>query len=154
MAPVENNQAGHENEHGLRSIAPAPIGTSDGATSQVSSTRRSWANGCRVIAPTANSHGAVTYLCVTSISFPEACEVSVRRRYSEFRSLRDAMLKERPELSKVLPRLPAKTTMITFESRDLAFVENRRLALELFLKTVVLDGELSASKVLISWLGV
>ena len=134
----------------LEILPPTPICLVDNTESLVTAPRRAWASSCRVLAPGANAQGTVHYLCVVSVVFPERSEINVRKRYSEFVSLREALKKEKRDHN--MPKLPPKGFAI--DGDDATFIERRRVGLELFLSSVVLNPEVADARALRDWFGV
>lgn len=141
---------GGDADDDLEILPPTPIRLVDNSDVRPTALRRAWASSCRVLAPAVNAEGVVTYLCVVSIVFPERSEVNVRKRYSEFARLREALKKEKKDYT--MPKLPPKGFAI--DGDEPAFIDRRRIGLELFLSSVVLDPEIADARALRDWFGV
>lgn len=114
------------------------------------STRRPDFRSCKVTEPQLNGSfaygGFVTYLCTVELG--GGTLHLVRKRYSEFLILRAKVRAHFPNV--YLPRLPPKSYTRKTDGR---FIEGRKNGIELFLKGVVLNPEISELPYLQEWLG-
>ncbi|KAF8469656.1 Phox homologous domain-containing protein [Kalaharituber pfeilii] len=72
----------------------------------------------------------------------EGAQFTVRRRYSEFVTLRDKLCVTFPRSLASLPALPPKSVVSKFRA---AFLENRRQGLSYFLSCILLNPEFAGS---------
>ncbi|CAG8496959.1 5769_t:CDS:10 [Diversispora eburnea] len=88
----------------------------------------------------------IVYTC--SVKGQEGSHITVRKRYSEFITLRSQLIKAQPKYRKLIPRLPPKQVMGKFMPE---FIERRRKDLEYFLSYVLLHPVLGSTLVVRRW---
>ncbi|KAL1915505.1 uncharacterized protein VTP21DRAFT_6629 [Calcarisporiella thermophila] len=92
--------------------------------------------------------GYIVYTC--TVKNNTGANIVVRKRYSDFVALRNALLKQYPFLKKSgLPHLPPKRVVGKF---NVKFIEHRRGELEYFLSYVLLHPTLGSSAIVSRWM--
>ncbi|KAI8374389.1 uncharacterized protein BYT42DRAFT_576185 [Radiomyces spectabilis] len=94
--------------------------------------------------------GYGSYICYScTILSSKGPPIVVRKRYSDFVCLREALVKQYPHMKNSIPKLPPKKVVGKFTP---TFVEQRRRELEYFFKYIVLHPSLGASPIVKQWI--
>ncbi|KAK7208235.1 Phox homologous domain-containing protein [Myxozyma melibiosi] len=148
MSPVPPGIEGSPGDpYDLTHVDPLPITLVDHSMDDNQENGKMWARSAwvgdySIVAGAGKAGAYVSWLCV--IETVESQSIRFRKRYSEFVSLQQLLLREFPHLRAAIPGLPPKSIISKFRP---AFLEERRRGLEFFLSCIVLNPVFAGSQV-------